>query len=93
MGKFYESKLYHFAQLVYELVKLNVVAVVCSLPVVTAGAAWAALYCGIDAMADGSASPVSGEVSTAAQPPRMMPSKGIRSPGLTMMTAPTSASA
>ena len=59
MGKFYESKLYHFAQLVYELVKLNVVAVVCSLPVVTAGAAWAALYCGIDAMADGSASPVS----------------------------------
>ena len=59
MGKFYESKLYHFAQLVYELGKLNVVAVVCSLPVVTAGAAWAALYCGIDAMADGSASPVS----------------------------------
>lgn len=57
MGKFYESKLYHFAQLVYELVKLNVAAVICSLPVITAGAAWAALYCGVDAIAGGSASP------------------------------------
>lgn len=59
MGKFYESKLFHFAQLVYELMKLNVVAVVCSLPVVTVGAAWSALYCGVDALRSGEASPVS----------------------------------
>lgn len=56
MGKFYESKLYRVLQLLYELIKLNAVAFLCSLPVITVGAAWAGMYASVSKLSNDSGS-------------------------------------
>ena len=58
MGKFYESKFYQYALLAFELMKLNVVAVVCSLPVVTIGAVWTGMYAAVSELSNDSGSTV-----------------------------------
>ena len=44
MGKFYSSKLYALAVMLYRLMLLNILTVVCSIPVFTAGPALCGLY-------------------------------------------------
>ena len=56
-NRFYDSKLYHAAQFISRLMLLNILAVVCSLPVVTAGAAFSALYGALEPMVDDRGSP------------------------------------
>lgn len=44
MKNFYESKLYQVLLYVFELFLLNVITVICSIPIITIGAAYSSLY-------------------------------------------------
>jgi len=58
MGKFYESKLYALCTWMYELMKINVLFVLCSLPVFTLGPSFSAMYSALRNLeVDGTASP------------------------------------
>ncbi len=57
MGKFYESKLYMLCVWLFEMMKINVLSVVCSLPVFTLGASVSALYASVRSFAKDGTSP------------------------------------
>ena len=58
MGKFYESKFFRVLQIAYELIKLNIVAVFCSVPIVTVGAVWTGVYASVDGIYNGEGSTI-----------------------------------
>lgn len=53
MGSFYESKTYMLCVWLFELMKVNVLFVLCSLPVFTLGASTSALYASLRSIAEG----------------------------------------
>lgn len=58
MGNFYESKLYVLCTWIYELMKINILFVLCSLPVFTLGPSISAMYSALRKLAEeGAVSP------------------------------------
>ena len=64
LKNFYDSHLYHFLSTVTVLMKLNILTVLCSLPVLTAGASVTALYAVLESLTENRGGSVSREFFT-----------------------------